>query len=251
MASETGQPRTEVGPGAAPDGGFPDLAAALLSGGATDPLQTVIDLAVATVEGCDFAGIFTLENGAILTAAQTAPIVAEIDGLQHQTGEGPCLDAVAQGAVVYAADLLEEDRWPSFAPAAMGAGMRSVLALPVFEEGTVGALNLYSTYPMAFGVADRARGLLMAGLVGVALTAVRMRELEERQAENLRAALVTREIIGQAQGILMERERIAADQAFDILRRASQHLNLKLHEVARTLVETGESPPTASPPPAS
>ena len=71
-------------------------------------------------------------------------------------------------------------------------------------------------------------------------------EEEERRAENLRQALITRQLIGQAQGILMERERITAEQAFDILRRASQHLNTKLREVAQELVETGERPPTGS-----
>jgi len=73
-------------------------------------------------------------------------------------------------------------------------------------------------------------------------------EDEERRAENLAAALVTRELIGQAQGILIERERITPDQAFVVLRQASQHLNIKLREVAQNLVETGERPDTGRPP---
>jgi hypothetical protein len=106
--------------------------------------------------------------------------------------------------------------------------MRSLLALALPANGTPpapGALNLYGRYPRAFGVIDRGRGIFLASLAARALTTARQREDDERRAANLLAALVTREMIGQAQGILMERERITADQAFDILRRASQHPN--------------------------
>jgi AmiR/NasT family two-component response regulator len=93
-------------------------------------------------------------------------------------------------------------------------------------------------------VIDRGRGLLLAALGGLAFTTAAVHEEEERKATQLQAALATREMIGQAQGILMERERISPDQAFDILRRASQHLNLKLRVVAQSLVDTGERPET-------
>ena len=103
-------------------------------------------------------------------------------------------------------------------------------------------------FPVAFGVIDR-EGLLLAAIGGLATSAARSHEDEERRTENLHAALATREVIGQAQGILIERERITADQAFEILRRASQHLNVKLREVAQNLVDTGERPDTGAPPP--
>ncbi len=125
--------------------------------------------------------------------------------------------------------------------------MRSVLALCLTGEGqAVGALNLYARFPLAFGAVDRARGLVLAGLAGLALSVAEAHDEELRRAENLRQALITRQLIGQAQGILMERERITAEQAFDILRRASQHLNTKLREVAQELVETGERPSTGN-----
>jgi hypothetical protein len=108
----------------------------------------------------------------------------------------------------------------------------------------MGALNLYARYPLAFGALDRARGVVLAGLAGLALGLAEAHEEQVRRAENLRQALVTRELIGQAQGILMERERITAEQAFEILRAASQNLNTKLWEVAQDLVETGERPQT-------
>jgi len=126
-------------------------------------------------------------------------------------------------------------------------GIRSVLALPLTANSQLGALNLYARYPGVFGVFDRARAALLASLAGLALSVAHSHEDEERRADNLHGALVSREIIGEAMGILMERERITADQAFDVLRRASQHLNIKLREVAQNLVDTGEDPDVGPP----
>ncbi len=228
---------------------FFETATTLFSAGNVgDTLAEVVGLAVATIEGCDFAGIFVLEDGAIVTPVRTHPEVIELDALQQLSGEGPCLDALAQGVTVYADDLSVDSRWPEFAPSATANGIRSLLALPLLAshppEGCVGALNLYARYPQAFGVIDRARGLLLGALAAVALTIARTHESDERQVANLHEALASREVIGQAQGILMERERISADSAFDILRRASQHLNVKLRQVAQNLVDTGERPET-------
>jgi GAF domain-containing protein len=179
-----------------------------------------------------------------VTPVHTDQVVEEIDTLQRESGQGPCLDAIAQSVMVYGDDLQSDDRWASFGPAAAGRGIRSALALPLTANGTIGAINLYARYPAAFGVVDRAKGVILASLASVALNAAHSLEDEERRIENLHSALSSREVIGQAQGILMERERIAADQAFDVLRRASQYLNVKLREVAQTLVDTGERPET-------
>jgi hypothetical protein len=180
----------------------------------------------------------------VTTPVCSAPIVVEMDALQHSAGGGPCLDALGGAGIVYAEDLDEDLRWPTFAPQAVAKGIRSVLALPLDFNGAPAALNLYARYPRAFGVIDRGRGLLLAALGGLAFTTATAHEEEERKATQLHAALATREMIGQAQGILMERERISPDEAFDILRRASQHLNLKLRVVAQSLVDTGERPET-------
>jgi hypothetical protein len=212
-----------------------------------DTLDQVVGLAVATIEGCDFAGIFLVQGEAVTTPVYSDPVVTEMDALQHRTGEGPCLDALSSATVFYAEDLGEDVRWPTFGPEAVARGMRSLLALPLVLNGAAGALNLYARYPRAFGVIDRGRGLLLASLAGLAFTTALAHEEEERKATQLHAALATREMIGQAQGILMERERVSSDQAFDILRRASQHLNLKLRAVAQSLVDTGERPDTGRP----
>jgi len=237
-------PTTDEDPAATLASDISETARILFSAGnVRETLAEVVHLAVATIEGCDFAGIFLMEAGASTTPVQSHPVVGEIDMLQHHYGEGPCLDAIAHRVSIYADDLGEDQRWTRFASAAMARGLRSLLALPLSTNGA-GALSLYASYPRAFGVVDRARGLLLATLAGLALSSAHSHEDEARLADNLHAALLTRELIGQAQGILIERERITADQAFEILRRASQHLNRKLREVAQDLVETGERPDT-------
>jgi GAF domain-containing protein len=214
------------------------------AGSVTDTLAQVVELAMATIEGCDFAGLFLLEKDVVTSPVHTDPIVDEIDALQHETGEGPCLDAIAQRLAFYADDAADDPRWPRFGPQASAAGIRSVLALPLTTNGSLGALNLYARYPAAFGVVDRAKGVILASLAGLAVSAAHSHEDEERRADHLNAALATREVIGQAQGILMERERISPTQAFDVLRRASQHLNRKLRDVAQDFVDTGDRPQT-------
>jgi len=209
-----------------------------------ETLDQVVSLAVATIEGCDFAGIFLIAGDKVTTPALTDPIVADIDALQHSNNEGPCLDAISARLTFYAHDLDDDPRWPHFGPEATTRGIRSALALPLFTHDVHGALNLYARYPHAFNVIDRARGLLLAGLAAPACSAAQSQEAEESRALNLHAALDSRKVIGQAQGILIEREHVTADQAFEILRRASQHLNLKLRDVAQTLVDTGEKPDT-------
>jgi GAF domain-containing protein len=214
------------------------------AGNVDDTLARLLKLAKTTIEGCDHAGVVLMDGDTMVTPAHTDPLVADLDALQHRYSEGPSLDAIAQKLTFYAADLADESRWPLFGSAANQRGIRSMLALPLFADDTLGGLNLYAHYPQAFGVVDRARGLLLAALASLAFTSARSHEVDERREANLHAALATREVIGQAQGILIERERITADQAFDILRRASQHLNLKLRDVAQTLVDTGEKPDT-------
>ncbi len=238
-------PGVQTDPAAELSGSISKMVESLFSeGGVADTPGHLVSLAVSTIEGCDFAGIFVSDRGRVGTPYATDPIVIELDTLQRAGGEGPCLDALRDAAVFYAADLGDDVRWPTFGPEAVALGVRSLLALPLSVSGAPGALNLYARYPEAFGVIDRGRGMLLATMAGMAFTSAQIHEDEERRAANLQAALGTREMIGQAQGILMERERITPDQAFDILRRASQHLNVKLRDVAQSLVDTGERPDT-------
>jgi GAF domain-containing protein len=219
------------------------------AGSVTETLASVVNLAVTTIDGCDYAGLFLLDGEVLTTPVRTDAVVGDIDELQRQANEGPCLDAIAHGLVFYAEDLTNDLRWPRFAASAAESGIRSVLALPVTADARRGALNLYARFPIAFGVVDRAKAAILASLASLALSAALSQEVQEHRELNFQAALSSRATIGEAMGILMERERISSDQAFGILRRASQHLNIKLREVAQNLVDTGQDPETGPQPP--
>ena len=221
-------------------------ASAHLSNNSVDEtLAMVSGLAVATVEGCLFAGIARL--GDSKDSSETANALAGVLKRQQVDHDsGPLIDAIVTHGVVYAEDLVTDSRWPGFAAVALMSQIRSVLAIPLLHGDHQGALVLYSHYPSAFGAVDRARALLLASLGALTLTLALDHDDDVAKAKSLATALVTREIIGQAQGILMERERITAEQAFTILRRASQHLNVKLRDVAQDLVQTGSNPMTVS-----
>ncbi|MHB8431344.1 MAG: ANTAR domain-containing protein [Acidimicrobiales bacterium] len=212
------------------------------AGGVEETLQAIVDLAVTTIDGCDVAGIFLTRGDQIATSVYTDGLAVEVDDLQLESGEGPCLDAVGLRTSFYAEDLIGDDRWVTFGPKAVGIGVRCTLALNLSTDESPGALNLYARYPRAFGATDRAKAVIFGTLASLALRQAHVHEDEDRRAEHLHAALSTRELIGQAQGILMEREHITSSQAFDILRRASQHLNIRLRDIAQDLIDTGQRP---------
>lgn len=214
-----------------------------------ETLQRIVMFSVGTIDGCSGAGISFVQGDEIVTPVWTESKVLEIDTMQYTTGQGPCLDAIAHGDSVYASDLLTDSRWPEFGPRAAEAGMRSLLSFCLMGERPLGALNLYAQTAHAFDATDRAKGLIFATHAGVALAAAQDVEdathamtVEIQRLENLHGALASRQVIGRAEGILMQREFITGDQAFDLLRRASQHLNIKLREVAQFVVDTGDLP---------
>jgi hypothetical protein len=222
---------------------FSESARSLFSVGSVLEVSTkAVELAVANIEGCDFAGLFLMEGDVVNTPVSTDSIVAAIDALQHQTVEGPCLDAVTRGLIFYSHDLGSDLRWTYFAPQATRAGIRSQMAVPLTADRQHAVLNLCARRPNAFGVLDRAKATMLATLTSLARRVAQSHEDDRRRSAGFRNALASREGIAEAVGILMERERVSAEQAFDILRIASQHLNVKLREIARHLVETGEVP---------
>ncbi len=220
----------------------------LTAGSVRDTLGRVVELAVTTIEGCDFAGIFVLDEGTVATPVYTDQVVTDLDDLQRQAGEGPCLDAAQPGR-----DLLRRRLGPRRPVAAIrhrGGGPWDPQPVGVAVSAERHAWGSQSLRPPPRrvqchrpGPGAPAGGHRRIGSHG----GPDPRGGGTRRADNLHAALATREIIGQAQGILMERERLSADQAFDVLRRASQHLNLKLRDVAQSLVDTGERPDTGRP----
>jgi hypothetical protein len=182
------------------------------------------------------------EDGRLHTPVETDPMASELDDLQYGYGEGPCFDAAQRPELAYthSPDLRSDSQWPRFGREAADRGYLSVLSTALAPDAVPsrlsGALNLYSKEADKFAEeVTHDQALLLdthASLALAGIEAVRMAELREIQ---LRRALDSRDVIGQAKGILMHRRGISAEQAFDLLRRSSQDLNVKLAELARLL----------------
>jgi GAF domain-containing protein len=203
-------------------------------------LQRVVQSAAANLGDGVLASVTLVKRRReVETPASSDERATRADQLQYDLEEGPCLDAVWERETFQIDDMMTEEHYPRWSRAVTEqTGIRSSLSLQLFtddEQGSLGALNLYSPKPNGFDAETRGEGLAFAAQAAVA---VRSAETEE----NLRSAMATRTVIGQAQGILMERLKITADQAFAVLARASQHNNMKVREVARLLTETGEVP---------
>lgn len=195
-------------------------------------LPQLIEVAVIMIPGAEFGGVTLLENGSLTTRAPSDPRITEIDALQARLGEGPCVTALQSNtstAVQVDDFALETARWPSFAPAAVEAGMNSLMSFTMAPRDAVqGAVNLYSTRRAGFGPVDRALGEAFAAQIGVAVFGA-------RAVAHLHHAIGTRDVIGQAKGVLMERFDLTADEAFGLLVRTSQETNIKLYDVATSL----------------
>ena len=204
-----------------------------------ETLDRVAELAVDLVDGCDSASVSLARDGTMTTTATSGELAVRVDDLQRETGEGPCLEAVKEpAAAVYAADLASDERFPVFGPRAARRGVGSLLSHKIAADGTIGALNMYAAGARAYSEADREAAYLFAIFAAVVMAFAERR----LQANQLREALESRDVIGQAKGILMEREKVTADEAFEMLRRASQRVNRKLRDLAQEMTETGEEP---------
>ncbi|MEA5361009.1 GAF and ANTAR domain-containing protein [Amycolatopsis sp., V23-08] len=195
-------------------------------------LVAIVKAAEDHIEGTQYAGISLVEKGhRIRTVAPTDEVVTELDAVQYRTGEGPCVDAITDHRVYRTGNMLDEDRWPAFAPAAAATGVRSMLSYRLFaSETTMGALNLYSRRRDAFSEQTEEDGRVFATHAAIALIGA---QTEAR----LVAAIETRDVIGMAKGILMQRHALDPVQAFRMLVESSQNANMKLNEVAAWLVE--------------
>ncbi|KDN23922.1 GAF and ANTAR domain-containing protein [Amycolatopsis rifamycinica] len=195
-------------------------------------LAAIVKAAVDHVDGAEFAGISLVEHKrSIRTVAPTNPVVSAIDEVQYRVKQGPCLDAIAEREVFSTGDLATEGRWAEFATAAAEFGVRSMLSYRLFvSDTTLGALNLYSRARDAFDRRTREDGKLFAAHAAIALVGA------QTEAQ-LSAAVESRDVIGMAKGILMERHDVDAVAAFRMLVEGSQDANMKLHQVAAWLVE--------------
>lgn len=204
-------------------------------------MQATLDEAVLSamqiIDGCDMAGISITHKNGIDTPAGTHETMRRIDELQYALGQGPCLDALHEHHTVSSANLATDQRWPVWGPQmAREIGVASSVSYRLFiSENSLGALNLYSRQAGGFDEDDIHNGFALAAHVAVAVAGA-------EHAEHLERALVNRQTIGQAEGILMERFSLSADQAFGVLRRISQDRNIRLHLIADQVVRTRETP---------
>jgi transcriptional regulator with GAF, ATPase, and Fis domain len=197
-------------------------------------LEEVVRAAVELIPGCDEASISVVTGRRQASSrAASGGLPRAVDELQEALGEGPCLDAAYEHESVCVPDMATETRWPRFTAAALEAGATGMLSLQLYvEDDNLGALNLYSRTAGAFDEESEHVGLMLAAHAAVAFAAI-------RKQTRLNRTVATRQLIGMAQGILIERHKLTADQAFGLLVRVSQHSNKKLRDVADELVQSG------------
>ncbi len=209
----------------------------LATAGMETMLARVAGLAASSIGVPVSCGITLKHDGRALTVATNDERAAHLDELQYAGGQGPCLQAMNTGEAVSVPDMTVETRWGDYPAHLLASGVRSSLSLPLNADGQqVGALNLYSSDLEAFDSArERAASLFAASASGAIGIALRLAE-QVALTEQLRTALSSRAVIDQAIGILIRDRRCGPDEAFDVLRAASQRRNIKLRLVAEEMV---------------
>src|SRR4051794_16070955 len=218
----------------------PDLASALAEAARTigagrdlaSTLDTIVHVARDSLPEIDEVGVTIVHaDGTVETKAATGQPVHDLDALQYEYGEGPCLHAIGAEPVVLVEHAGQERRWPRFMPRAVAAGVRAQLGLRLFVDGdTLGALSLYSMSSDTLGEDTVQVAELFAAHAAVALGRV-------RREETLTNALSSRKLVGQALGIVMERHSLGEERALEHLTRAAEEAGVTLLDAARELVE--------------
>jgi len=198
-------------------------------------LSDIVEAAVETVPEADAGGITVTTHGQVVSRHTTTPTITKLAELQAELGEGPCISALhepPENGIIVAQDLDGADgrRWPQFAPLAVEAGYHAMLSVQIaYQPGpTSAALNLYAARAEVFDADARTTAELFAVQAATLLYGC-------EQAVHLQSAVDSRDVIGQAKGILMERFGVDDEGAFRMLERSSQDTNLKLVKVARWL----------------
>jgi GAF domain-containing protein len=206
-------------------------------------LQAVVDLAKTVLPGDLEASISLLIDDKPATAVFTGQLALDCDESQYGQGYGACLHAASTGELTEIADMQAETRWRDYVQQAAQRGALSSLSVPLpISEGVSGALNIYAREPNTFDQDSRSAAVRFAPYAGVAASNMYAYQNARNLADNLQKALDSRAVIDQAKGILMERHKLTADQAFQVLVRSSMQTNRKVRDIADQLVTTGELP---------
>ncbi len=205
--------------------------------GLQETLQRIVEFGEDLLEHCDGVSLMLIgRGGGIDTPASSSAVAYESDMAQYATGQGPCLDAIKEHDTVVMADLETDERWPDYRARVLGLGVRSMISFRLFvTDDSMGALDMYSRRPHAFSWRSQLIGQVFAAQASVALKAALIEA-------GLQTAIESRDVIGQAKGIVMARHRLTADMAFEVLTRLSQEHNLKLTALAEQIARTGELP---------
>jgi GAF domain-containing protein len=203
--------------------------------GLENTLTAIVHAAANTVPGADEASITAVTGRrAVRTVAASGELARSVDQAQYETGQGPCLSSLYEHETVRLSDLSTEQRWPDFAARAATLGVGSMLTVQLYVDGDdLGALNLHSRHRDAFTDESEQVALMFAAHAAVAFAGAQAQE-------QMQAAVDSRDLIGQAKGILIERYKISGQEAFRLLVVASQTTNIKLYQVAEYLIRTGE-----------
>lgn len=215
-----------------------------------DVLDEITKVARRAMPATEAASITLIRGENAFTAAYDGQMALDADELQYERGYGPCMDAARAGQVFLVDDMRTEQRWPDYARHAAAQGVGSSLSIPLpFQGASIGALDTYAGRPHAFGEADVALGEDVASWLALAVSNAEAAARTEEDLAHMRKAMMSRAVIEQAKGILMERHKVTDDQAFTILAHASQQTNVKLRDVAADLVRTGALLSGANQPP--
>jgi GAF domain-containing protein len=199
-------------------------------------LKRVADLSTTLIEACDCCGVSLADGSSVSTRYASNERADRVDEIQYTTGEGPCLEAITYGRAVRVPSFVDEERWPAFIERAVAEGIRASYSVPLHvDDEIVGSLNFYSA-SHAFTEPDERLGDMLASQAAVALRNAQTFDEVLNVVEQLNEALMSRDTIGQAKGILMARFGLDADAAFDLLRVTSQERNIKLRSLAADLV---------------
>ena len=199
---------------------------------------TIVRRAVDLLPGVDHCSLTVRgRRHTLRTLASTSELATQLDRLQYELGEGPCLDSADGVEWSRSGDLRNDQRWPHWGPPAADAGAGSILCVRLMsQDQPMGAINMYSSTSGMFSDPDDVEvAILYGALAANALAAARL-------VSGLETAIGSRHNIGMAQGMLMERFGLSEDQSFALLQRLSSELNRKLRDVARDIVSTREMP---------
>jgi GAF domain-containing protein len=205
-----------------------------------DVLTEITGIARRAMPSIEAASVTLIRGEKPFTAAYDGQMALDADELQYERGYGPCVDAGRAGQMLLIDDMRNDQRWPDYAQHAAAHGVLSSLSVPLpFQGATIGALNTYAGRPQFLDDNDVEIAEEVAAWVGVAVGNAEAAARTMEDPNHLRTAMMSRAVIEQAKGILMERHKIKEDEAYTILTHASQRTNTKLRDVADELVRTG------------